>query len=152
MRPTKEQQQENQIQSAMGRCVHFTGIQNATCKEGINYRELVGGENIGWAARIPCLLIDADKCAVVCGSRKLPSREEAEAEFKHDNEQMSRHMLAISAAHKHAKEMGFGKRHGGQTSMPCPLECGGRLHYSVAGYNGHMHAKCETPNCVSWME
>lgn len=33
----------------------------------------------------------------------------------------------------------------------CPA-CGGHLDYSRSGYNGHIHAKCKTPGCVSWME
>lgn len=35
--------------------------------------------------------------------------------------------------------------------ITCPA-CGGRLHLSQAAYNGHVHGKCETPGCVSWME
>lgn len=30
--------------------------------------------------------------------------------------------------------------------------CGGKLHLSQSSYNGHVHGKCETPDCVSWME
>jgi hypothetical protein len=40
----------------------------------------------------------------------------------------------------------------GRGVMDCPV-CGtGKLHYSRAGYNGHVHARCETDGCVSWME
>lgn len=35
--------------------------------------------------------------------------------------------------------------------VECPA-CNGRLHLSIAAYNGHVHGKCETPGCVSWME
>jgi len=36
--------------------------------------------------------------------------------------------------------------------MDCPA-CGtGRLRYSVARCNGHVHARCSTENCVSFME
>lgn len=35
--------------------------------------------------------------------------------------------------------------------IECP-ECKGKLHLSQAAYNGHVHAKCETTGCVSWME
>jgi hypothetical protein len=35
--------------------------------------------------------------------------------------------------------------------IECP-ECKGRLHLSQSSYNGHVYGKCETPDCVSWME
>lgn len=34
--------------------------------------------------------------------------------------------------------------------IECP-KCKGRLHLSQS-YNGHVHGKCETEDCVSWME
>jgi len=35
--------------------------------------------------------------------------------------------------------------------VECPV-CKGRLHLSQAAYNGHVHGKCETVGCLSWME
>ncbi|MES2910565.1 MAG: hypothetical protein V4718_04205 [Pseudomonadota bacterium] len=35
--------------------------------------------------------------------------------------------------------------------IECPA-CKGKLHLSQAAFNGHVHGKCETPDCVSWME
>jgi hypothetical protein len=35
--------------------------------------------------------------------------------------------------------------------ITCPA-CGGRLHLSQSSYNGHVHGKCETQDCVNWME
>lgn len=36
--------------------------------------------------------------------------------------------------------------------ITCPI-CGtGKLRYSRAGYNGHVHARCSTDGCVAWME
>lgn len=35
--------------------------------------------------------------------------------------------------------------------VECPA-CKGRLHLSIAAYNGHVHGKCETDGCVAWME
>jgi hypothetical protein len=40
---------------------------------------------------------------------------------------------------------------GKQEVIECPA-CGGRLHLSQSAYNGHVHGKCETEGCVSWME
>lgn len=37
--------------------------------------------------------------------------------------------------------------------IDCPV-CNGQqtLRFSRAGVNGHIHARCTTGNCVSWME
>lgn len=35
--------------------------------------------------------------------------------------------------------------------VACPV-CGGRLHLTQSAYNGHVHGKCSTPDCVNWME
>lgn len=40
---------------------------------------------------------------------------------------------------------------GKQEIIECPV-CKGRLHLSQAACNGHVHAKCETDDCVSFME
>lgn len=34
--------------------------------------------------------------------------------------------------------------------IECPL-CKGRLAFAINSYN-HIHAKCETEKCLSWME
>lgn len=36
--------------------------------------------------------------------------------------------------------------------MKCPCCADGKLRYSRAAYNGHIHAHCSTDGCVSWME
>ena len=40
----------------------------------------------------------------------------------------------------------------GSGIMVCPICKTGMLKYSRAKYNGHVHAQCLTPGCVSWME
>lgn len=40
---------------------------------------------------------------------------------------------------------------GKQEVIECPA-CKGKLHLSQSSYNGHVHGKCETEDCVSWME
>jgi hypothetical protein len=36
-------------------------------------------------------------------------------------------------------------------SVECPM-CGGKLHFTVARSNGHVHGHCETRLCLIWME
>jgi hypothetical protein len=40
----------------------------------------------------------------------------------------------------------------GAGKMDCPICKTGKLRYSRAAYNGHVHASCSTDGCVSWME
>lgn len=61
-------------------------------------------------------------------------------------------MTAFVAAKADASLKKFGRGHGGADSIPCPACQTGRLYYRVASVNGHMHAKCDTEGCVSWME
>jgi hypothetical protein len=142
---------EQAIQLEMASCVHFRGIQHDLCGAGVNIRELVGGPDLGWGIRIPCLLKDSGKCEVVCEKRELPTHKQAEATVTENDARFDRTMKAVEAAHKHAKDAGLGTGHGGKGSMLCPLGCGGVLHYTVAAVNGHMHAACEK-GCMSWME
>jgi hypothetical protein len=36
--------------------------------------------------------------------------------------------------------------------MDCPVCKTGKLRYSRAAYNGHVHARCSTADCVAWMQ
>ncbi len=65
-------------------CVHFTGTQHDTCKAGVNYVALAGGQIL---ATLPCLRggFWAEKAAQhggfrVCTSERRPTPEEVEAE------------------------------------------------------------------------
>ncbi len=38
-----------------------------------------------------------------------------------------------------------------QGTERCPA-CGGTLHLTHSSYNGHVWGRCETTDCLSWME
>ena len=40
---------------------------------------------------------------------------------------------------------------GGVSKTPCPI-CGKLVHASRSSYNGHLNVRCETDDCMSWME
>ena len=40
----------------------------------------------------------------------------------------------------------------GAGQIDCPVCKVGKLRYSRAAYNGHVHAGCTTQGCVRWME
>ncbi len=145
-------EREHRIRKEMTDCIHFSGIQHERCKAGIHVRELVGGSDFGWAARLPCLGMDAAKCEVECPSRNLPNREEAEAIIDASDKMFDLALSVMRAAKQHAKQQALGVGNGGRGEIPCPSGCGGTLRYSVASVNGHMHAACTSKGCVSWME
>lgn len=139
-------ERELRILDRMTRCVHFNGIQNEACKAGVNYRAMVGGEDLGWATRIPCNGRTTGIRAC-CGELRLTTREEAEAAIARADASLERLrtcMTAIRAKH--------GKARGLRGAMPCPTGCGGTLQYSIAGVNGHVWGQCSTPGCARWMQ
>ncbi len=148
----RAEQKEKHILQIMRTCVHFTGIQHDACKAGVNYHEQFGSGE-GCFANIACTQAypRQDFLMKPCPSVKYPSREEAEAEEAEREAQTKRSISAMHAAHADAKSKGYGEGHGGSDSLKCPLCPDGMLCYSVASYNGHMHAGC-TNGCVSWME
>lgn len=148
----KDRERELEIVREMNSCIHFTGIHRDVCAAGVEYRSLVGGPDLGWAARIPCILTGLTKePRATCELKKLPTREEATAEVDRSNERILQCLVAMDAAHTHAEKQGFRCGNGGAGEMECPI-CKGRLRYTVAGVNGHMHAACVTEGCVRWME
>jgi hypothetical protein len=140
----KAEQREKRISEYMDKCAHFNGVQNDTCKAGVNYESAfpTGG--------IPCFRVSESpgRCSLV----QLPTREQATQRYEEREAQIEKSLNAMRAAHADAAEKGFGKRNGGVSQCPCPA-CGtGTIRYSVASLNGHMHARCTTQGCVSWME
>lgn len=125
-------------------CVHFNGIQHDKCGAGINIRAHVGGEDFGWAKRIPCL--GKRDGIVLCGKVQMRTPAEDAAEDA---------AFEVRFAHIKTARAKIVQRHGKQRGVKGGIECpacGGTLFYSIASYNGHIHAYCRTEGCVSWME
>lgn len=131
-------------------CRHFNGIQHDCCRAGVNYEELIEDGKY----KLPCLkaIVGIKRDPAMCDKFATMTREEVEQDADSSLALLGKVMLARKAAHEDAKLKGFGKGRGGHDSFPCPTGCGGHLYYRVASINGHMHAKCETKDCVSWME
>lgn len=126
------------------RCRHFTGVQNKTCKAGLSYDQFPPGSGL------PC--IDDEKHDL-CSKFEAKTAEEIAAR----REYVAKRMEAIGIARQAIVEACGGpwKRGtpGSSGVIDCPV-CDGKqcLRYSRAGYNGHIHARCGTKDCVSWME
>lgn len=75
---------------------------------------------------------------------------EDERKFRDRAEKIGRARAAIVA---HLREPWRKGMPGVRGFIDCPVCLGKRtLEFSRSGYNGHVHAGCETPGCVAWME
>lgn len=132
-----------------GWCIHYSYPRpgpGPVCEAGV---PMDGWDGVPFA-RWPCFL-DGGRSkpdAIPCERLRLPTAEEIAAhnEWSHMRmETLRTVMLGIQpwrVAHK------------GQSAsevVECPA-CKGHLHLSIAAYNGHVHGRCETDGCVSWME
>jgi hypothetical protein len=134
-----------------GKCIHYNGSVNECCEAGVNYGELAGGKDPGWGLKLPCIKKFAGPSPVTCDKRQEPTPEQL-AEWKAE---MNRSMERIGKARKAIVDHLGGPWKRGMTgssgSIPCP-NCAGTLQFSRAGYNGHIHARCSSEDCVAWME
>jgi hypothetical protein len=83
----------------------------------------------------------------VCPKWERVTRAEAEKTANDLDAASKKVMLVMPVIAKWRKQLPIGK----QAVIECPV-CKGRLHLSQAAVNGHVHGKCETQDCVSWME
>jgi hypothetical protein len=128
------------------KCVHFNGVQKGVCEAGIAYDSFPNGSGL------PCLPKLGKGCELECDKRRFPTEEEVQAENERIEKATAKMFAGLSAVCEDAKKRGFKKGNGGQATVACPVCEGGTIHYSVAGYNGHRHARCTTAGCVAFME
>jgi len=131
--------EDEQLQHQAKKCVHFNGLQNKECKAGVDYKSLPERK---WGSFI-CFGESEG-----CQKFQATGMEKAKA----DRDLVMNHFKDAMIARKAITDHEKGKR-GVHGKINCPV-CNGveTLHYSIAGYNGHIHAKCKTENCVAWME
>lgn len=130
-------------------CKHYDGreiiVGRGKCRAGIDpCYSFNDGNRVGMLTRIPCLKTntDAPRCHLV----EFPTAEEVEAEnaaFAAYLDDFLKHMPAARQA-----MIATGDDCG---TVDCP-KCGKGLRWSKARCNDHIHAKCETEGCLSWME
>ena len=149
-----------------GTCIHFNGIQNTACARGVAYD--VNWPNgpkpciqwIGKSARGGTYLEPGEEPAErkpwpgadeakACPFRQEPTSAEVQEDRIKTEAYMKKAMTAIKVASAwRVKPKPAADR---AEVVTCPV-CDGRLHLSQSSYNGHVHGKCETDDCVSWME
>lgn len=120
------------------------------CAAGVDaVMSFCDGNRFGWIKRAPCFKDNVD--APHCPAREFPTPEEvaeADAAFEAHVADFTKFMpIARANIVRIAEET---KTSGGV--IDCP-KCGGhRLRWSRARSNGHVHAQCETADCLGWME
>lgn len=131
-----------------GTCVNFSGTINSACNAGINYEMLVGNSDMGWATHLPCFTFEPGIDKVSCSLYQEPTDKELadfDQEIENELKRFNQAMPLILALKREYK------KRSGQVVRVCPI-CGGVLHMSISGYNGHVWGKCETEKCLSWVE
>lgn len=139
-----------------GWCIHYRSIRGesgehvATCEVGVRYDSFrrEDGKMMGFQ---PCFLTkdgQSKEGACHCDHLRRPTPEEISAHEEWSASRMRRLFKVLEAIAPWRKE---NKGRSASTIMTCPI-CEGRLHLSIAAYNGHVHGKCETEDCVAWME
>jgi hypothetical protein len=132
-------------------CIHYRysddhGNVYAECAAGIAYSTLPK-----LLKEKPCFLTEkgeSEPHAAPCEKLRRPTPEEIAARAEWQKASMLR-LTAVLHGIGDWRKKHKGKSHA--EVVECPA-CKGRLHLSIAAYNGHVHGKCETEGCVAWME
>lgn len=138
MNTFKERKQAIDLDRAIKRCTHFTGIQHNVCAAGVRYGSFPAG--------IPCL----SGHAASCEHHHLPTREAAIEQLEERNRQMEEASRRTTAVMQ-AIEAAGGCEKGSSGSIPCP-NCVGTVRFSRARSNGHWMVGCSTSGCVAFMQ
>jgi len=130
-----------------GTCKFYNGIANDNCDKGINYREITGGPTFGIGTRLPCVIEgkfskpkNGEKAT--CEHFVKPTKKELDDWEESVDRSIKQVSMAIKTIGKTGKQNGV---------IQCPA-CNGKLGFSVSPGNGHIWAKCETNNCLAWMQ
>lgn len=139
-------------------CKHYRAMsEHDTCKAGVKYADLPRGP-----AR-PCFWERCDRRGNALSPMPAPPSSCSLASFPDEaeiaeDEAKSRERFGLVGKARNAIVASLGgpwKRGtpGSQGRIDCPACDGkGTLSFTRAGCNGHIHARCSTGGCVSWME
>ena len=120
-------------------CKHFAPREE-TCAVGLSPIDIAtGGKLFGWLKKAP--RYERNKDAPICDKRELPTWDEVKKESE-DSEKSLLDVLVVIA---------LIPEKGNRGTVECP-KCKGVVHWTRSAYNGHRHAKCETDNCLAFME
>lgn len=151
---------EETIAHVMRCCQHYdpNGITmiggkkpTGVCLAGVNYIEQFGGgDSAGIFLKIPCLQGNTnthEQQISLCPKWLRSTREQGEQRYKDIEDSINRMRVAGPVISAWRNKPPIGK----SEIIECPV-CHGRLHLSQSAYNGHVHGRCETNDCLNWME
>lgn len=146
------------------KCRHFTGVssradgsrlaynssERGQCAAGVYYDDVQKPGSM-----MPCFHPEPNRPRAECEKCSWKTPEEIIAETAAREEAFQKSMARLALCRPAIIEhSGYTARNqnGASGTLPCPACKTGTLHYSVAGSNGHVHARCTTPGCANWME
>lgn len=160
---------EERIAFTMNYCQHYntdardpkTGFRDIVCNKGHDINALRDAARALPAARAidpsrvclhPCIggheMADVH---AICPDWLRKTREEGERRAD-SIERWMENMRKVGPAVAAWRTWSKSNRVAKAEAIDCPA-CGtGKLHLSQAAYNGHVHGRCTTEGCVSWME
>lgn len=142
MNSLKEQKQN--------KCKHFSGLSEDTCKAGVKYADVKIPLGQGKVFDIPCL---KDYCTnSTCGKREFYTDAEIDEQVAESARRFERICLIRAAIVERLGGPWKRGMEGSGGSIACPACKTGAVSFSRSGCNGHIHARCSTPDCASWME
>lgn len=137
-------------------CKHFRDMtSHKTCAVGVEYDSVTLAKGTKEYS-LPCIIgarQDYNPLGAKCTKCDMPTAEELAAEEEEIEKRCQELGKARQAIVAHLGGPWKRGTAGASGVIDCPV-CGGKqtLRFSRAGYNGHIHAKCKTEKCVSWME
>ncbi len=141
----------NLIKTQEAKCKYMTGLMcggSTVCKAGVDVRELVGGDNFGWLARIPCNTIN--ETDIVCDKFCVKTQQELDEEDSEWKKLLNKIQL-IDPLVAQLKDKFYKKGEDATGFEICPA-CKGNLVWGISGYNGHIRMQCKTDKCISLIE
>lgn len=132
-------------------CKHYRGMADReACEAGVRFDSLEYYGTKVFRDLCPCF---GSANAGLCNKSIYPTAAEMAAEDAANDLRWQQTVLARQAIVAHLGgpwKRGMASRDG---AIDCPV-CGFErsLVFSRSGYNGHIHATCETAGCVNWME
>ncbi|MAT51148.1 MAG: hypothetical protein CMK32_08195 [Porticoccaceae bacterium] len=126
-------------------CRHRCSMMKECCKAGVVFEKLRERRQEGES--LPCYWVEGMKPMNCASFDPVTAKESAE-----DDEEIQRTIARFMTAGAVIAEVK--KEHKGRNwtgTKDCPV-CGGKLHMSHAACNGHVHGRCETDDCLAWME
>lgn len=130
-------------------CKHYRAMHdNKTCEVGVSYEQFKGTP----FDNHPCFR----KCGHVapgCDKQEFPTDEEIAAEDAEFEALFARTAKARAAIVEHLGGPWKRGMDGLAGAIDCPIcNAAESLRFTRSGCNGHIHAACETDDCVRWIE